>query len=935
MFRNLDGTGTIHAELREDAGTLRTKVVNTRLSKTASMIIVGFTVECRTDEALIYTLDTVFGFFPAAAFENQAGLPTTAEQRALFEAPSSQTCTLDGGRSTPGRARMARPMLLMLDRVSLFDPAGGHAGLGSARAEKYVDPNEWFFKAHFFQDPVQPGSLGIEAMLQLLQWTMLELDMDAGMTAPRFEAIAVDREHSWKYRGQVVPHNQTITTTLELIDRGRDDRGVYAIGDVSLWVDGKRIYEAVGLGMRIVDDASVGDGRRITLDPAKDRWIADHCPTYTVPALPMMTMLDLLASAARDDERLLGLRDVRVKGWVGIDGPTQFRCERDRERVRLLIDSRDAPEGEREIATGRLLVGRRYPVAPKPLPALEGPAAESPYASAELFHGPAFQLLERLVRTPAGASSLLRAASELSSRRPAAEIPIGRINPALLDAATHGIAHDRLHPDKIAYPAWIPELELFGPTPRAGTLRCEVRPAGHVGSPDFPAFEIQLIGEHGVWARLRLVEACFPKGKLGRAAPHERRAFLRDHLSVPNLSLAQIGPEQTTLRVADVEASDWLPGTVAGIYGTRDAATIARKEHIGAAHGIHPRHVPEALPLTRFDLEVHGGDEAIELRGDGRGTLDITPIREFWTQWFARGPWPVEDLYYGLIERFVDRVVLDDPAAFARVHGRSLLYLANHQVGVESLLFSIIASGLSGVPTVTLAKIEHKTTWLGRLIEHCFAYPGVRDPKLISFFDRDDKGSLARITAEFAAEMREPGRSVMVHVEGTRSKTCAKPVEKMSGTFLDLAIAVDAAVVPVRFIGALPVEPLAKRREFPLGMGKQAIWIGRPIAARELAAQPYGERKQRVIEAINALGCANADERPLPPDPEFAARVEAWQRERTISHEHATLRQILFERPELGDAARRLITAARASELDDDDSPEGRWLAELGRRLLG
>ena len=117
---------------------------------------------------VIYTLDTVFGFFPAAAFENQAGLPTTSEQRALFEAPSTQTWTLDGGRSSTGRARMARPMLLMLDRVTAFDPAGGHAGLGSARAEKDVDPSEWFFKAHFFQDPVQPGSLGIVALPSLM-----------------------------------------------------------------------------------------------------------------------------------------------------------------------------------------------------------------------------------------------------------------------------------------------------------------------------------------------------------------------------------------------------------------------------------------------------------------------------------------------------------------------------------------------------------------------------------------------------------------------------------------------------------------------------------------------------------------------------------------------------------------------------------------------
>src|SRR5690606_22603382 len=116
-----------------------------------------------------------------------------------------------------------------------------------------------------------------------------------------------------------------------------------------------------------------------------------------------------------------------------------FRCERDRDRVRLLIDLPSEPTGERELASGRLVVGRRYPAGPKPLPALVGStpesAYESPYESGALFHGEAFQLLEQLIQTPEGASSLLRAASD---------IPIGRLNPALLDAATHGIAHDSL-----------------------------------------------------------------------------------------------------------------------------------------------------------------------------------------------------------------------------------------------------------------------------------------------------------------------------------------------------------------------------------------------------------------------------------------------------------------------------------------------------------
>ena len=69
---------------------------------------------------------------------------------------------------------------------------------------------------------------------------------------PRFETIALGQTHQWKYRGQVLPHHHTVHTTLELTERGRDASGIYAIANASLWVDGQRIYEATGLGVRIV-----------------------------------------------------------------------------------------------------------------------------------------------------------------------------------------------------------------------------------------------------------------------------------------------------------------------------------------------------------------------------------------------------------------------------------------------------------------------------------------------------------------------------------------------------------------------------------------------------------------------------------------------------------------------------------------------------------
>ena len=310
-------------------------------------------------------------------------------------------------------------------------------------------------------------------------------------------------------------------------------------------------------------------------------------------------------------------------------------------------------------------------------------------------------------------------------------------------------------------------------------------------------------------------------------------------------------------------------------------------------------------------------------------------MRDWWDRYFRIGRWPVEDLYYGLAERFVRRVRLEDPAGFAALRGRAVLYLANHQVGVESLLFSVIASALTGIPTVTLAKIEHRTTWLGNLIRHAFAWPGAHDPGVITYFDRSNREELPRIIGELAREIAGGGKSVMVHVEGTRSLTCRAPVLKMSGAFLDMAIATGAPVVPVRFVGGLPVEPLAARLEYPVGMGRQEIAIGAAIPPAELAALPYKERKERVIAAINGLGPAGVGGGAAP------ARRGVRRRGRGVGGSHRreprarrALRDAAAARAP-GEEIALLLAGARAGRLELRDDARGRWLAELARRLFG
>ncbi len=51
-----------------------------------------------------------------------------------------------------------------------------------------------------------------------------------------------------------------------------------------------------------------------------------------------------------------------------------------------------------------------------------------------------------------------------------------------------------------------------------------------------------------------------------------------------------------------------------------------------------------------------------------------------------------------------------------------------------------------------------------------------------------------------------------------------------------MAIAARVPIVPVRFVGGLPIEPLATRSEFPIGMGRQDIYLGTPIHPETVAA---------------------------------------------------------------------------------------------------
>ena len=261
-FRNLGGTATQHKELFPDIGTIRMRVKMTEVSEAGGMIIENFAMEVYSGDELIFEGTTYFGFFSAAALANQLGVrdaakrtyvPTEAElaQAQVVPFPVLHPLSPEDSRSQAGAtANLPAKALLMMDQVDLFLPDSGSAGLGYIQGSKVVDPDEWFFKAHFYQDPVWPGSLGLEAFLQLIKYAALQYWPHLA-NSHRFEPVVIGLPHTWAYRGQVIPENKKVVVDLS-ITRRDDGPAPILLGQGFLRVDGTPIYEMTDFGLRLV-----------------------------------------------------------------------------------------------------------------------------------------------------------------------------------------------------------------------------------------------------------------------------------------------------------------------------------------------------------------------------------------------------------------------------------------------------------------------------------------------------------------------------------------------------------------------------------------------------------------------------------------------------------------------------------------------------------
>jgi 3-hydroxymyristoyl/3-hydroxydecanoyl-(acyl carrier protein) dehydratase len=190
---------------------------------------------------LIYEGQTMFGFFSKEALAQQVGI-RDAQPYQPSEAETAVAAAL-----TIQPAPFPDKQLQMIDRIELYVADGGPNGLGYLQGIKQVDPDEWFFKAHFYEDPVTPGSLGLESFQQLLKFAAVE--RWGWQEGTIISSVALQQKHRWLYRGQVVPSNKQVKVTAWIT--AVDDQQQLMTASGFLAVDGKLIYQMIDFTVRM------------------------------------------------------------------------------------------------------------------------------------------------------------------------------------------------------------------------------------------------------------------------------------------------------------------------------------------------------------------------------------------------------------------------------------------------------------------------------------------------------------------------------------------------------------------------------------------------------------------------------------------------------------------------------------------------------------
>jgi 3-hydroxymyristoyl/3-hydroxydecanoyl-(acyl carrier protein) dehydratase len=244
LFRNLDGALTVLEPASVQGKVITTRATLEKTSFSGSTIIQNFSFRLSCDGRDFLEGHTTFGYFPEETMAAQTGLDNGNRSIPRGMLPENQAfLTAINGLPENPMISLPRNKLRMIESISLENDKAA-SQLSYVQASKTNSPSDWYYANHFLGDPVMPGSLGVETIVQAFTSGIQTASSRKTGVIP-----AIGREMTWKYRGQVLPANREVHTDIQIGSIETTSSGTIYTGSANLWADDLRIYEIQNLAL--------------------------------------------------------------------------------------------------------------------------------------------------------------------------------------------------------------------------------------------------------------------------------------------------------------------------------------------------------------------------------------------------------------------------------------------------------------------------------------------------------------------------------------------------------------------------------------------------------------------------------------------------------------------------------------------------------------